>query len=430
MNTNEVSDPSAPLLGALAGSKLDGHAARAFQNYLATCRDYQVKPCADAIIGLQSDCERLAIEVDSLHPFGNLEVCTLATLLEEGDGSNLGRLRMLNLSKCRLGLSGVLVVARLLANPQCKLEELDLSWQRLGSNGARALVGALRASSTLRKLRICNCMLSSKAGECFVELLQSGMESTPLKILDMQSNLLGYQMCHTLYKLAAEQGIDVCLDGNRVFDEVLNAVTHGIGFVLSIHGNVFMGSEIRDKPEYYAYGLVPFCIAMIALFLSSTLYHSFHALGRTVNRIFCILDHTAIYLLIAGSFNPLLVVILHDLWWSHYVLAGTWAIAVVGIIFTIRYEGPLKMHIENFLYLAMGWSVVPYVGVVFERLPNMAIGLLAAGGLMYTLGVPWFVKDGHTLGFPDHVIWHIFVLLACACHFFLFYWYVALKMPA
>jgi len=317
-------------------------------------------------------------------------------------------------------------VAKVLQHPRCALEVLDLSFQSPGPEGAQSIVEGLRKCRTLRTLRMHSCKLATSGSKAFVDLLSAGRGAHSLSTLDLQNNFIKYAECHSLYKHAEEQGIELLLQGNRVMDEVLNAVTHGSGFVLSVLGSVYMFWAVEEKPSYYLHGVIPYCLSMNVLFLSSCLYHSFHALGRTVNLIFCILDHTGIYALIAGTYTPLLVILLHDVWSSPYYLCAIWLMALGGVAFTTFYHGPMKMHIENLVYLFMGWFCLAFIHEVYARLELAGFALLVAGGVLYTLGVPWFVKDGHTFGLPDHVIWHLFVLAACGCHFALIYRYIVL----
>eukprot|EP00928_Gymnodinium_smaydae_P087478 TRINITY_DN71739_c0_g1_i1.p1 TRINITY_DN71739_c0_g1~~TRINITY_DN71739_c0_g1_i1.p1 ORF type:complete len:452 (+),score=32.91 TRINITY_DN71739_c0_g1_i1:53-1357(+) len=395
-----------------------------YSSYLSTCQDHQIRPCADALIRLELGSPKLAVEADADRQFGNLELKALTSLLELDGGSRLQCFTSLDLSQARLGVSGSLLVARLLENPKCVLTEVDLSFQPVGPEGAREIAKALRTCKTIKKLKMKTCQLGNGGSQAFVELLSEGREAHSLEVLDLQNNFIDYPQCHALYKAASDQNMQLVLQGNRVMDEVFNAITHGLGFVACIFGTVYLGLAVQHKPSYYAWGVGPYCFSMLLLFLSSCLYHSFHALGRTVNLIFCILDHCGIYLLIAGTYTPFLVILMHGKWWANYFLALIWSLAFCGLIFTTLYHGDIKMHIENAFYLIMGWSCLAWIHEAFAIMDFRGSALLVVGGLLYTMGVPWFVKDGHTLGFPDHVTWHLFVLAACCCHFFCIYLYV------
>jgi len=421
--SSAVRSERVPLLGMAAGS---GGCNGGLPGYLATCQDTRILPSADALIRLELGCKTLRVEPDAERNFGNLELRALVSLLEEEDGARLSGFTTLDLSHARLGTSGALLVGRVLQHPRCQLEELNLSFQAVGPEGAAAIAEGARVCKTLHRLRMHTCKLATLGSKAFVELLAEGRGAHSLNFLDLQNNFVEYSECHALYKLAEEQDLELILQGNRVMDEVFNAITHGFGFLLCVVGSLYMYWAVQDKPTYYLHGVLPYCVAMNVLFLSSCLYHSFHALGRTVNLIFCILDHAGIYGLIAGTYTPFLVILFHGDWWAPYFLCAIWGMAVSGMVFTTCYEGPMKMHIENLFYLVMGWVCVCWVPEAYARLEFPGFALLFSGGVLYTLGVPWFVKDGHTVGLPDHVIWHIFVLAACCCHFFCVYWYIVL----
>jgi len=394
----------------------------AVTQYYSTCQDQRIYPCADALIRLETGSPILLVQADADRNFGNLELKALATLLQADNGAKLKTFTSLDLSRCKLGVSAGLLIAELLRHPQCIIEDLNLSFQPIGVEGAAAIAQGVRDCKTLRRLRMKNCWLKDAGAQAFVDMMAEGADH--LDYLDLQNNLIEYPMCRELHGFATQQGVELQLQGNRVMDEVWNAITHGSGFVMCIVGTVFMGIAIKDKPAYYAWGVVPYCISLLVLFMSSCLYHSFHAMGRVVNKIFCNLDHSGIYCLIAGTYTPFLTILLHDLWWSRYFLWLIWTLAAAGMVFTVKYEGEYKLHIENTFYLALGWSIMVFVDQVHKRLEPAGFNLLAGGGVLYSLGVPWFVKDGHTFGFPDHVTWHLFVLAAASCHFVCIFKYI------
>jgi len=150
---------------------------------------------------------------------------------------------------------------------------------------------------------------------------------------------------------------------------------------------------------------------LILLYASSTFYHAFPP-GRT-KQVFRVLDHSAIFLLIAGTYTPFTLVTLGGAWgWS--LFGVVWGLAVAGIVLEAVFPGRLRV-LQVILYLAMGWVGVVAGRPLIEALEPQGLALLVAGGLFYTVGVVFYVW--RSLRF-HHAIWHVFVLGGSTCHFF------------
>ncbi|CDU07879.1 Hemolysin III [Vibrio coralliirubri] len=202
-------------------------------------------------------------------------------------------------------------------------------------------------------------------------------------------------------------------------EERANAITHGLGVVLGVVGLILLLVRAFD---YQADMLTVASMAIygssiILLFLASTLYHSITT--EKTKRLLKTLDHCAIYLLIAGSYTPFLLVGLRTPL-AMGLMVVIWGIALVGIIMKIAFVYRFK-RLSLFIYLAMGWlSLI----VVYQLAMNIEMGglvLLALGGMIYSLGVIFYVAKRIPY---NHAIWHLFVLAGCACHFFAIYLYV------
>ncbi len=202
-------------------------------------------------------------------------------------------------------------------------------------------------------------------------------------------------------------------------EERANAITHGLGVVLGVVGLILLLIRAFD---YQADMLTVASMAIygssiILLFLASTLYHSITT--EKTKRLLKTLDHCAIYLLIAGSYTPFLLVGLRTPL-AMGLMAVIWGIALVGIVMKIAFVYRFK-RLSLFIYLAMGWlSLI----VVYQLAMNIEMGglvLLALGGVIYSLGVIFYVAKRIPY---NHAIWHLFVLAGCACHFFAIYLYV------
>ena len=204
-----------------------------------------------------------------------------------------------------------------------------------------------------------------------------------------------------------------------VGEEIAHAVSHGIGAVLGIAGLAVLtvaaatrGGGAGDLVPCVVYG-----VAMVLMFTMSTLYHSFP--WPRVKRVFRVLDHEMIFLMIAGSYTPLMLITLRGrLGWTLFGIV--WGIAAAGMVFqgffTGRYKGA-----STALYLLMGWICVFALKPLLANLPAAGVRWLVAGGLCYTLGavVYLFKKVPY-----HHAVWHLMVLAGSACHYFVILWHV------
>ncbi|MEZ8549237.1 hemolysin III family protein [Vibrio cyclitrophicus] len=202
-------------------------------------------------------------------------------------------------------------------------------------------------------------------------------------------------------------------------EERANAITHGLGVVLGVVGLVLLLIRAFDYQAdmLTITSMTVYGSSIILLFLASTLYHSITT--EKTKRLLKTLDHCAIYLLIAGSYTPFLLVSLRTPL-AMGLMAVIWGIALVGIIMKIAFVYRFK-RLSLVTYLAMGWlSLI----VVYQLAMNIEMGglvLLALGGVIYSLGVIFYVAKRIPY---NHAIWHLFVLAGCACHFFAIYLYV------
>lgn len=202
-------------------------------------------------------------------------------------------------------------------------------------------------------------------------------------------------------------------------EEVANSISHGIGFILGIVGLVLLlmhaidsGANATAITSYSLYGG-----SMILLFLASTLYHAIpHPAAK---RWLKIVDHCAIYLLIAGTYTPFLLVGL-DSPLARGLMVVIWSLALAGIIFKLAFAHRFKV-LSLITYLTMGWLSLIVIYQLALRLAGGGLILLALGGIIYTLGVIFYVCKRIPY---NHAIWHGFVLGGSACHFFAIYLYL------
>jgi hemolysin III len=195
-------------------------------------------------------------------------------------------------------------------------------------------------------------------------------------------------------------------------EETANSILHGLGAVLSLAGLAVL--VVLTASRGTVWGLVSatvFGVSMFLLYLSSSLYHGLVA--SKAKRVFEILDHSAIYLLIAGTYTPFALATIRGAWgWS--IFGVVWGLAVAGIVMQTVFPGRFR-GIMTGLYIAMGWvGVVAFKPMVAALAPSV-IALIAAGGICYTVGVYFYYRKRFRF---SHSVWHVFVLAGSACHYF------------
>ncbi|HEX9826799.1 MAG TPA: hemolysin III family protein [Flavobacteriaceae bacterium] len=199
-------------------------------------------------------------------------------------------------------------------------------------------------------------------------------------------------------------------------EEQLNAWTHGIGAALGIIGLVLL-LLYSDSSTKEIFSVTVYGVSIIILFLASTLYHSIK--NENQKHYFRIVDHISIYLLIAGSYTPVTLILLSDS--RGWLLFGlVWGIAAFGIILKLFFTGRFEIF-STLLYLVMGWLIVFDFSALVENMATNGLLLMLLGGLFYTVGIVFYAI--HKIPF-NHVIWHLFVLGGVICHFFMIFFYV------
>jgi hemolysin III len=202
-------------------------------------------------------------------------------------------------------------------------------------------------------------------------------------------------------------------------EEIANGISHGVGLLLALVAIPFLLlPAIEAGRVRFIVGVSVFGATVILLYLASTLYHSItHEAAKSLFRLF---DHTAIFLLIAGSYTPFALGVLRGPWgWS--LLAAVWTLAIVGITLKIS-KRTRHSRISIVLYVIMGWLAIVAVKPILALVPLPGIILILAGGIAYTGGLAFFAA--HRLRY-SHFIWHLFVIAGTTCHFFAVLWYAA-----
>jgi len=192
--------------------------------------------------------------------------------------------------------------------------------------------------------------------------------------------------------------------------ELANSITHGLGAVLSVLALVLLVvlAALHGTARHVV-GAAIFGATLVLLYTMSTLYHALR--NPRAKRVFKILDHSAIYLLIAGTYTPFCLATLRGGWgWS--LFGVVWGLAALGVAFKAVFTGRFEL-LSTAVYLAMGWMVMVAAVPLWRALPAPGMAWLMAGGACYTLGVAFYVW--HRLKF-HHAVWHLFVLGGSLCH--------------
>ena len=195
-------------------------------------------------------------------------------------------------------------------------------------------------------------------------------------------------------------------------EEVANAASHGLGFVAAIVAvPSLLKTASRDGDSLFIAGVCVFSASVVLMYFSSAVSHALPA-GRAKSR-FLLLDHAAIYLLIAGTYTPFSVGVMRD--YSGWTILGAiWALAFLGFYLMSDGKNPHPI-LNTLLYLAMGWLILFALEPLISNVPREGIAWILAGGLFYTAGVVFYVTSSR-LRF-GHLVWHLFVMAGTACHY-------------
>lgn len=210
------------------------------------------------------------------------------------------------------------------------------------------------------------------------------------------------------------------VSGESMAEEVINYFTHGVGFFLSIVGLLFLvSSAFYSENLWLSLCCIIYGITLALLYGTSTIYHSCKVLHIKIR--LRVLDHVCIYLLIAGSYTPILFGSL-EAPFAWIVFTIIWLFALCGSILKIFFTGRFVV-LSTGLYLLMGWGAIYIYEDIYKLLSDHGFYWLMAGGLFYTFGVVFFLLDDLPY---NHSIWHLFSMGGSGCHFYVIAYYIAL----
>lgn len=304
------------------------------------------------------------------------------------------------------------------------VKELDLTNCKLGNAGVLAILVAMRTSTatSISVLEASNVGLTKK-GALDVATLLASTKFSSLRTLNLASNWVDNVGVVALEKAANAAGISVALDGNLCTVEGLNALTHGIGATGAVWGGVCMTRRailVRANPGVLASILI-FVASLFTMMTCSCLYHASHRrfeLNKKLRRA----DHCGIFLLIAGSYTPFVVMYALDTIAGSFVLSFEWICAAIGVLVS---TGILKASstVRSTFALGMGWVGVLPAKQIFQRMQPGAIALVFGGGISYSIGLVFYFLGRKRMPIM-HVVWHIAVMIGGSLHYYALWRYV------
>ncbi len=194
-------------------------------------------------------------------------------------------------------------------------------------------------------------------------------------------------------------------------EEMANSISHGVGFLAAVAATpILVIAAVQRGSVAVIVGVSIFAFTMLLLYITSTIYHALAE--NKAKRVFRILDHSAIFLLIAGTYTPFTLGVLRGGWgWTLFGLV--WGLAVAGVVLASIGDTRYK-RLSMGLYLAMGWLIIIAVKPLLLNLPSWGLFWLLAGGLAYTAGVPFYLAKRLRYA---HLVWHLFVIAGTTLHF-------------
>jgi hemolysin III len=199
------------------------------------------------------------------------------------------------------------------------------------------------------------------------------------------------------------------------FEENLNTLSHAVGCFLALLGALLLILKANSTAALASAAV--YGGSLVMMFLASTLYHG--ARDSRLRQWLKMVDHSAIYLLIAGTYTPFMMITLNN-WVGQLGAIVIWSLALAGLVFkwVVKHKVP---RLSLAIYLIMGWLVILLIYPLYQRLEAGGLALLFAGGVCYSIGAVFYAAKHRQY---THFIWHLFVLAGAACHFFAIYFYV------
>uniref|UniRef100_A0A6V3R996 Uncharacterized protein n=1 Tax=Lotharella globosa TaxID=91324 RepID=A0A6V3R996_9EUKA len=391
--------------------------------YMKQCEFYGSKPQPSVIVAVRYKMMTFKAARD----FKDIDMLAFADLMLKHP-KEVRHVRHIDLSYSKVALHGSIALAEVLKTNQ-NIEAIHLHGLKISGMGAEALayvLGTMNRSVKYVDMRACRI---GQAGGLHIAKYLLSNEDSVVKEMDLSVNNIGNEGLVALReainernrKRSENEGVVLThldLEGNLVLEEVLNSITHGVGILMSIVASVYLLGRASEYGIEEHVAAAMYSSSLLLLYTSSTLYHAFFCCKAT-NRIFQTLDHSAIYLLIAGTYTPVLMLALPDNYWSLPLLYFQWICCMLGLIIEfLEFTG--KVQLTLVMYVLMGWSVLICFDDLTRNVSEEGIYWLVVGGVFYTGGVPFFLAQFHM----SHVIWHMFVLAGSISQWWAVYQYV------
>ncbi|CAK0829787.1 unnamed protein product [Prorocentrum cordatum] len=394
---------------------------KAAEHYLSACGRYSLTPNGGSLLCLSMGLAMLEAD-DTLTNLALVPLC--AALLDAPF------VRHLKLSGHPVNDTGAAVLSLVL--PGCPwIKELELERCGISGVGLQSLCEAIPKSG-VRRLVLRRNLLRQSAKEANAALAHVVLAAKRLQILDLQSCGLQSAGMREIKKAVAtreDKGlppIGVAFEGNFVLVEVMNSLTHGACALVCLEAwRRLHGLIVQVCQTESVFALTFYIVSMLLMFTGSTLYHSTFSLTN-LTWFFMIIDHCAIYFLIAGTYTAVLVMGCRDettievTWGAHIHVVVYWACVAIGVVME-HIHSPVKTAWYTrwkfllLMYVALGFGGVPYISSCSLVIKAGVMPLLEVGGLTYVVGIVFFLLDKK---YPSmHVIWHVFVGAAAFVHF-------------
>eukprot|EP01039_Chlorochromonas_danica_P006851 gene6851-7572_t len=394
----------------------------AAEKYIRNCHHFQLRVDPSVVIALRTGWDIL----QPTRHFDDGSMIALRGILEENQTIRKVNLANASMHDSRYALSGngnsnARVLSHVLERNKW-IEELDLSNNGLNDDGIREISAGLAKNDSIKQVSLAR----NHFGEIGATYLSQALQfNNTIKKIDLSRNALGFRSISMLRCVCEPKNIEIETNGNYVFEEILNSISHGLAFLGAVVGANVLISDTMEvyKTDYHFWAAVLYSFALMFLFLSSCLFHSFFMLPTT-SRILQVLDHVGIYMVIAGSYTPFLLIGLHYHTSARVLLAAEWIAALLGSTFATCSDlnAPSTTMVELMFFLCMGMGIIMVWPLLAAEMSKEALLLALLGGAFYLVGIIFFILGEYKPIY--HVIWHVFVVIAATIHWFDIYFYV------
>ena len=203
----------------------------------------------------------------------------------------------------------------------------------------------------------------------------------------------------------------------KYIEEILNSTSHGIAAIASVIGCILLIRSSSNQ-EWVLFSTIVYGLSLVILYTSSALYHGLR--NKKIKHLFRIFDHCSIFILIAGTYTPVLLISINGST-GFWMFGIQWIFVLIGIIFKVFYTGKYE-GLSILMYIVMGWMVIFKWNDLISVISDSAFYLLLGGGITYTIGIFFYLLDSKIKYF--HFIWHLFVIAGSTLHYIMIFKYI------